>query len=41
MLRLELEHPDLHFEQTLYWSKERRLTPVAELFLEYFKSNRS
>ena len=41
MLRLELEHPDLHFEQTLYWSKELRLTPVAELFLEYFKSNRS
>ena len=41
MLRLELEHPELHFEQTLYWSKERRLAPAAELFLEYFKSNRS
>lgn len=40
MLRLELEHPDLHFEQTLYWSKERRLTPAAELFLDYFQSHR-
>lgn len=40
MLRLELEHPDLHFEQTLYWSRERRLTPAAELFLDYFQSHR-
>lgn len=40
MLRLELEHPDLHFEQTLYWSKERRHTPAAELFLDYFQSHR-
>lgn len=40
MLRIELEHPDLHFEQTLYWSKERRLTPAAELFLDYFQSHR-
>lgn len=40
MLRIELEHPDLHFEQTLYWSRERRLTPAAELFLDYFQSHR-
>ena len=40
MRRLQLEHPDLHFEQTLYWSRERRLTPAAELFLDYFQSHR-
>ena len=40
MLRIELEHPDLHFEQTLYWSRERRLTLAAELFLDYFQSHR-
>lgn len=40
MLRIKLEHPDLHFEQTLYWSRERRLTPAAELFLDYFQSHR-
>ena len=39
MLRLPLEHPKLHFEQTLYWNKERRLTPAAELFLDYFRTN--
>lgn len=39
MLRLPLAHPKLHFEQTLYWNNARRLTPAAELFLNYFKGH--
>ncbi len=37
MQRLPLAAPQLCFEQMLYWSRERRLTPAAELFLEFFK----
>jgi len=38
MQRLPLDEPKLCFEQMLYWSRERRLTPAAELFLEFFKN---
>lgn len=41
MQRLPLNEPKLCFEQMLYWSKERRLTPAAELFLEFFKTQTS
>lgn len=37
MLRLPLENDKLHFDQTLYWSKQHKLPSAAELFLTYFK----
>lgn len=40
MLRLPLNDSKLHFDQTLYWSREHRLSPAAELFLEFFREVR-
>ena len=40
MLRLPLNDSKLHFDQTLYWSREHRLSPAAELFLEFFRKVR-
>ncbi len=41
MLRLPLDEPRLCFELMLYWSRERRLTPAAELFLDFFQKQNS
>ena len=40
MLRLPLNDSKLHFDQTLYWSREHRLSPAAELFVEFFREVR-
>ena len=41
MLRLPINDSKLHFDQTLYWSREHRLSPAAELFLEFFQAVKS
>lgn len=37
MHRQPLIDDKLHFDQTLYWSKEHKLSPAAELFLDFFR----
>ena len=37
MHRQPLVDGKLHFDQTLYWSKEHKLSPAAELFLDFFR----
>ena len=37
MVRRQLVDEKLHFDQTLYWSKEHKLSPAAERFLEFFR----
>lgn len=37
MVRRQLVDEKLHFDQTLYWSKEHKLSPAAEGFLEFFR----
>lgn len=38
MVRQQLVDEKLHFDQTLYWSKEHKLSPAAEGFLEFFRN---
>ena len=38
MVRRQLVDDKLHFNQTLYWSKEHRLSLAAERFLEFFRT---
>lgn len=38
MVRRQLVDEKLHFDQTLYWSKEHKLSPAAERFLEFFRT---
>ena len=40
MVRRQLVDEKLHFDQTLYWSKEHKLSPAAEGFLEFFRKMR-
>ena len=40
MVRRQLFDEKLHFDQTLYWSKEHKLSPAAEGFLEFFRKIR-
>ena len=39
MVRRQLVDDKLHFNQTLYWSKEHKLSPAAEGFLEFFRKH--
>ena len=38
MVRRQLVDEKLHFDQTLYWSNEHKLSPAAERFLEFFRN---
>ncbi len=38
MVRRQIVDEKLHFDQTLYWSKEHRLSLAAEIFLEFFRT---
>lgn len=38
MKRLHLTEPALCFEQMFYWYRKNRMSPPAEIFLEFFKS---
>ncbi len=37
MLRLPLVDDKLHFDQTLYWSRQHKLSPAAEAFVDFFR----